>query len=392
MLPVQPSLVDKQMRCKTASCLVRAALAALVVIAAAAPAAAAVRALLLVVHFTFPQSPLQPLEIVTGPPVVTEMEFLSTSGRNVSADLYLPAGNKVRRAAVLYCPLASMGIKDPYIVRIAEGLARSGTATLVPKAQRSPGEPPLDTGDTEDVISSVRCLQEQPSVNGIKVGLMGISYGSSPVLRAASRPELAGRVECVFSLGGCFDLKNVLKYAVTGNFEYGSTSGTQKPREYVRTVLIKTILAELKGTGFFSEYAQHPEKLFLNNREVPGDVPAEAAALLRLISARDSVSFENEYRRLPHRVRRKFAALSPYPVLGNIHTRVILLHSQDDPYIPFTESMRLYDSLRGRVPVTLGVFDILDHTVPKEITWENLVSSYIPGLYHMVKAAYFLLD
>jgi len=358
----------------------------------AAPVVTLFRAVLLVAYFTFPQAPFQPLDLISRAPEIHEVTFKSSSGRIIEASLYTVPGSGKKPGTIIYCPLATLGKRDPYIERIAAGLARSGIVTLVPFPKKPPALPPLDEKDALDVQASFQYLSGHPEVLSSEIGLIGVSYGNCPVIRAAASRQLSGRVKYILSMGGYYDLKNVIKFAVTGTFEYKHLTGHQEPRPYVRTVLLETLKKGAGDKQVRDFLEKHGRNIFgTENSLIPSEISVDAAGLIELLMARDGKDFDKKFEKLPEKVHRRFALLSPYPILKNLHTRVLILHSKDDPYIPYTESLRLYNALPEDTPSKLVLIDIFEHTVPKPLTSRNIVSHYIPALINLIGIAYHIV-
>jgi fermentation-respiration switch protein FrsA (DUF1100 family) len=81
----------------------------------------------------------------------------------------------------------------------------------------------------------------------------------------------------------------------------------------------------------------------------------------------------------PPRLARLLAALSPLRVVGDIRARVILVHGRGDRAVPFTESLRLADALRGRSRLVLiGLVEHVetDRGVPSG-AWRDVLSLWL---------------
>src|SRR3989344_5973541 len=112
-------------------------------------------------------SPVKTIQIFTPKPQVTEVVFKSGK-RTIYADLWLPKKKGTYPAVVL-----SLGVdidrKDERIQRLANVIARSGIATLVPNIP-SLHRRRLLAEARDDLISSFEYLRSKPNIKGGKVG------------------------------------------------------------------------------------------------------------------------------------------------------------------------------------------------------------------------------
>ena len=52
-------------------------------------------------------------------------------------------------------------------------------------------------------------------------------------------------------------------------------------------------------------------------------------------------------------------------MIGQLRGRLFLVHGKNDPAVPFTESLRLADAARGRVPTRLVLLSAVGHVEPE---------------------------
>ncbi|HKB27337.1 MAG TPA: alpha/beta fold hydrolase [Methylomirabilota bacterium] len=257
-----------------------------------------------------------PLSALTSAPA---REALAVPG--VAADRYVPAGLGAGRRLVLVHGATAEGKDDPRLREAAELLARSGFDVAVPTV------PGLTRGRLrpEDVGAVVATLAARPG----PAVVLGVSVGSGPALLAAADPSVRDRVSAVVSLGGYASALEVVRFWLTGTYEYGGVRGrvARDPRlvgEFVRAnadLLDPRARAEL----------------------MTGD-PERAA---RFLAA------------LPPDLRRYLDSMSPLGVAREIPGRLVLVHGRGDPTVPYTESLRLAAARPGNT--TLLLVGILEH-------------------------------
>lgn len=282
-----------------------------------------------------PDGGWRPLEVLTKKPTQEERAIKSLSGRGLNVRLYLPASaaEEPISVMVIYTPFIGGGPDDSRLTNLAETFARAGFVVAVPwrEEERLVASPQ----DIEDIISTVLFLKEKPDLRIKKLGLLGISYGSGPVIVAAADDKLRESIDFVVSFSGYYDLESALQFIIDG-----------KSSPYAREILDTTL-----------KYHNTDEETFAAGEEFA------------------------ELRKM----------LSPSSVVDNLAAEFFIVHSLDDPYIPYSESERLSRALKDRVPTTLTLLGFLEHGTYKRPTLENIRRSYLPSTVDFYKMIHGLL-
>ena len=190
-------------------------------------------------------APIRPLDLFSAPPVRSAVPYSSTPGQPELAELWLPAGaSRERRAGamLLVFGVNNVGRNHPAIVRVAEGLARSGVAVLVPDS-RSMLEGRLREDDLDKVVAAFQLLAARPEVDSARVGMVGFSVGGSLALIAAADPRIASRVAWVNAFGAYGDAESYL--ASVAAHAYLGPSGeivAWQPTALAREVFLRLLL------------------------------------------------------------------------------------------------------------------------------------------------------
>jgi pimeloyl-ACP methyl ester carboxylesterase len=261
------------------------------------------------------QGRLAPLSALTSAPTCTP---LTVPGAIL--DRYVPAGHDAGTPLVLVHGLAPAGKDDPRVRRAAELLARAGFDASVPTI------PGLTRGRlrSDDVAPVVAALATRAAPTVV----FGVSVGAGPALLAAADPRVRDRVRVVVSLGGYASAREVLRFWLTGAYEYGGVRGrVAHDPEVVR--------AFVDANADLLEPAARPELM-----------AAEPERAARFLAA------------LPPGLERYLDALSPLRVARDISAHLVLIHGRDDRAVPYTESLRLQAARPARTTVVLvGVVD-----------------------------------
>ena len=256
------------------------------------------------------QGRLAPLSALTLEPT---REPLAVAGAAV--DRYVPAGLPGSAPLVLVHGFAPEGKDDARVREAATLLARCGFDVAVPTI---PGltRGRLGSDDVARVVATLAALAS-PSV------VLGVSVGAGPALLAAADPRVRERVRAVVSLGGYASAREVLRFWLTGAYEYGGVRG--------RVV--------------------HDPELVRSFVAANADL-LEPAARAELMAA-DADRAARFLARLPPALERYLDELSPLRVVGEIRARLILIHGQSDRAVPYTESLRLAAARPERTALVL---------------------------------------
>lgn len=297
------------------------------------------------VNVLVPQGDWRPLQWLTKTPLQEQREIQSVDGRTLTLYMYRPNVKKPRSAMVIYTPLIGPGPQDPRLINLADTFARSGFVVVIP--WRLEDQQIITSKDVGDVISTALFLKNHPELRIEKLGLMGLSYGNGPVIAAAADPRMKDNVSFVVSFGGYYDLLNVARFVTSGDFSYGNIKGHLEPDSYTRDILKKTLA-----------YHGLAEENFLESAEF------------------------TELRRV----------LSPSYYIEQSAAEFFILHSTDDRYVPYTESMRLRDARSGRAPTHFALTTIFEHGDYKPLTWQNMRRLYLPTVGDFYKFLYLILS
>lgn len=286
------------------------------------PLAIHFKATALAINVLIPKGSWRPLQWATWKPTTQDTELMSESGRILEMRIYRPqdaVGRAPRRSSagvIIYTPFIGGGVGDERLVNLAETFARAGFTVATPVPRIK--DRAISDRDIADILAATKLLlKEVPAV-----GLFGISYGNGPVFATAAR--LGNQVPFIVSLNGMYDLQHLVDFIETGNFSYQNISGHVDPHPYTKEVLDTT--------------------------------------------RRSSNS--------PDQLRQ---TLSPATYVSTITSEVFIIHSTADQFIPYTESLRLYDALQQRTPTHLVLTDVIEHGTYRALSWENTRRSYLPA-------------
>lgn len=301
--------------------------------------------------------------------------------RNIEADLHVPAGHQPHPGIILVHGVNEVGKADPRIKWAADIFCRAGFVVLAPDFLGFKSLQ-LRPSDIKEIADSFLYLDSRKDlVRPGHVGIAGFSYGAGPTLIAACDPRIREKVDFVISFGGYWDLKDIVQFVTTGHYSYQEKSFDHTPNDYDRWIFLRYNL-DLLSSEVDRRLLQRAEVW----KERRGDegllkrLSLEGQALHRLLSNRNPKNTEGLLSRLPPRILHYITVLSPCNYIQNLRAYAFIVHGVPDPFIPHTESLRLYDALRDKKQARLTLLRIFTHVRPSlpRTNLPNLLFVYLP--------------
>jgi acetyl esterase/lipase len=269
----------------------------------------------------------------------------------------------------------NLGRNHPAIVRVADGLARTGVAVLVPDS-RTLLEGRLEVGEIDGVVRAFQLLAARPEVDRDRLGVVGFSVGGSLALLAAADERIAGQVRWVNAFGAFADAETYL--ASVSAHAYRAADGSPvewQPTPLALEVYVNFLLAQVTDEAdrealdrAFAEPIRAGEKPPPDpalRRRLTSDA---ARGVHDLLTARSLERAERAIAELPAASLRFIDAISPAHHAGGLRADVYLMHETQDHHVPFVESRGLasvYDEaglLRRHTE-----FRLFDHVQPDDL-------------------------
>jgi dienelactone hydrolase len=285
--------------------------------------------------------------------------------RELSGDLYRRRAGGPRGGLVLVHGLTEAGKDDPRIVWLGRLMARLGFAVLVPEFPGLRAMRARDA-DVEEIGDSVRYLASLgPVARGDRIGLAGFSYVAGPTLIAAADPAIADRVSLVVSVGGYYDLVNVIRFITTGHFAYREVRGWLPPNQVARWGFLQSnleLLRDPRDRRILETIAQARAAGAAAGEGPPLDgLSPWGRALYGLLTNEDPDRVASLIDALDPELRAQIAFLSPARVVGRLRADLVIVHGAHDDCIPYTESLRLAEAAPERSRVRLLITRRLAH-------------------------------
>ncbi len=334
------------------------------------PTRLALRTLVLLPSF-FASLPGDPVDWFSDTPVHEVVDLQSVDGY-VKAHVYRPPHGQ-HAALVISLGLDPAPPDDPRIVRLLDGLSRSGLVAVLIQSEALDNDrlfPDLPAALVEGVLFA----GQQPYVRADRVGLFGFSVGGSLALIAANDPAISGRLRLVEAFGAYAQLDDAVLSVATRTLDDDSRIRRWQPLDEAERHLANALISGL---------ANQDEAELLRSRFVagdqgaiePGQLSSEGRAVYELLLTRDRQAGRQLLDALPPLTEEDIRALSPLALVPRLQARLFVMYDSDDPLLPFTGSRQIcrvasraglrpycsrfsifqhVDPTRGGNPVTVG--------------------------------------
>jgi acetyl esterase/lipase len=338
----------------------------------------------------------KPLNLFSEDPVRSSVPYRAADdgGEPDLAELWLPAWASAERPAgamLLVFGVNNLGRNHPAIERVADGLARTGVAVLVPDS-RTLLEGRLEVGEIDGVVRAFQLLAARPEVDRERVGIFGFSVGGSLALLAARDPRIAEQVRWVNPFGAFADAATYM--ASVASHAYLGPDGEPvpwQPTPLAREVFLRFVLSQVpdeadrlaleRGFGPAILAGERPDPDAPLRASLDGDV---GRTVHDLLTAADLPAAEDAIDALPPASAAFIDAISPARHPDGLLADVHLMHETEDHHVPFVESRALAAALE---PTGLlkehTEFRLFDHVQPDDLDLVAAAPELVKLLLHV---------
>lgn len=339
----------------------------------------------------------RPLDLFSEAPQRSSVEYRASpepGGAPELAELWLPSWASAERPAgamLLVFGVNNLGRNHPSIERVADGLARTGVAVLVPDS-RTLLEGRLEVGEIDGVVRAFQLLAARPEVDRSRVGIVGFSVGGSLALLAAADPRIAAGVQWVNAFGAFADARTYL--ASVAAHAYVAPSGEivpWTPSALAREVFLRFVLDQVTDdadrTTIESAFTEPilagerppPDPAFRDAlRSDPGRAAHDILTAASLADATAAIA------RLPAASLAFIDAISPVGGLDGLQAHVHLMHEVEDRHVPYVQSRALAADLGSRGLLERHTeFRLFDHVQPDDLDLVAAAPELVKLLLHV---------
>lgn len=330
----------------------------------------------------------------TGGDVSVLETAIDRDGGTVPATLLLPGRSRTPLPGwIALGGISCMGRHHPQLVRFARALASSGAAVLVPEIPEWRRLELAPAAVAPTIRGCIAHLKSRPNVTHAPFGLIGFSFGAPQVAIAAGQGDLGEDVAGIVLFGGYCSLEKTMTCLLTGEHEWDGTDYCLRPDPFGGWVVGSNHLTQVPGLEDAGDVAAalHTLARAASGQRVSAWDPRHDALIRELrqaLSPRHRRAFDlfatpttessadlEESRHiaisLARACRRAEPLLDPACALMHVELPTRLVHGRGDRLIPFTEGLRLHESLPFGAREALTVTAMFDHSadnVPGGVT------------------------
>lgn len=320
----------------------------------------------------------QVLTAFSRPPQREPIVYRTVDGDDELAELWLPSWASAERQAgaiLLVLGVNNVGRNHPVVARVADALARTGAAVLVPDS-RALLEGRLDVGEIDGVVRAFQALAARPEVDTERVGIAGFSIGGSLSMLAARDPRIAGQVRWVNAFGAYADAETYL--AAVSAHAYREADGSAvpwTPSPLAREIHLQFMLDQVDDAADRSALDDALRRRILDGDHPPPD-PALRASLRTdagrtvhdLLTAQTLDVATAAIAALPADSLDFIDAISPARHLDGLAADIHVMHETTDAHVPIVESRALASVLEPTGLLrTTSEFRLFDHVQPDDL-------------------------
>ncbi|HJP88658.1 MAG TPA: hypothetical protein VJ850_06470 [Candidatus Limnocylindrales bacterium] len=321
----------------------------------------------------------KPLNVFSEAPIRTSLPYRTERGADEPdlAELWLPAWASAERPAgamLLVFGVNNLGRNHPAIVRVADGLARTGVAVLVPDS-RTLLEGRLEVGEIDGVVRAFQTLAARPEVDRERLGIVGFSVGGSLALLAAADERIAGQVRWVNAFGAFADASTYLASVSAHAYRLDGRVVDWQPTSLALDVYVNFLLSQVTDEAdrdaLEAAFAQS-----IRDGDRPDADPAlrrsletrAARAVHDLFTSETLDAAEEAIGELPAASLRFIDAISPARHVGGLRADVYLMHETEDHHVPFVQSRALASAYEEAGLLRAHTeFRLFDHVQPDDL-------------------------
>ena len=317
----------------------------------------------------------KPLNLFSAAPSRVSLHYREAASGDL-ADLWLPAGASADDRVggmLLVFGVNNLGRQHPAVERVADALARTGVAVVVPDSATLL-EGRLEVGEIDGVVRAFELLVERPEVDPDRVGIVGFSVGGSLALIAARDERIAGRVRYVNAFGAYGDARTYLASMAAHAYELDGEEVEWLPTPLARQVFAGFVFESVQDSDDRRRLTDAFEETIVEGRRPEPDRALErelglgGRAVYRLLTAGSLAEARQAIDALPAPAQRFMDGISPVRHLDGLLAEVYLMHEIDDHHVPFVESRTLADALEpGGLLVRHAEFRLFDHVQPGNV-------------------------
>jgi pimeloyl-ACP methyl ester carboxylesterase len=241
-------------------------------------------------------------------------------------------------------------------------------------------EPELTLPTVRAALDGLRSL---PDTSDGPYGLIGFSFGAPQAVIAAAHQDVSEQLAGVVGFGGYCDVASMVRFQMTGRFEWGGATHRLRPDPYGRWIMGGNHLTSIPDYQDAQDVADALGHLAIEagerrilasdpsydtlKEQLKEQVSPDRREIFDLFAPpSDREPAETEAERitplLTRAAMKRSPLLDPLPFLSRIDTPVQLIHGRNDRLIPYTETLRLEAAFPEEKRVDTTITALMEHS------------------------------
>jgi pimeloyl-ACP methyl ester carboxylesterase len=317
---------------------------------------------------------------------IDELEIgLASPQGDRPATLLRPRGTGPTPAWIVLQGLTIFGRQHPTLMRFARALCSSGATVIIPEIPEWTALRMRTGAAVEAVVAAADFLDTEAPDSAAGIGVVGFSFGATQGVVAAADEQVRHRVRVAVGFGGYCEMHRFARFMMTGEHEWKGIRYRLHPDPYARWIVAGNYLTAVSGMArmqrvgeFALELAREAGRSGLGTPETHVD-PLKAQLRARLgpderrvwdllappagILPPDEAAAAELGAALADAALAADPRLDPLPALPRLQARLVLAHGSTDRLIPFTETLRLAESLPPHLGTRATITRLFEHSV-----------------------------
>lgn len=322
---------------------------------------------------------------ITGRHRCVEEEIqLDRSGTAVAGTLVHPDGpRRVLPAWVVLHGITRRGRHHAQLARFTRAVVSTGAVAVVPEVPEWRAMSLAPALAIPTIRAGISGLRASGWARDAPIGVIGFSFGGPHAVSATAHPDLRDELAGAVAFGGYCDIGRTVRFLMTGTHEWKDHAYRLTPDPYGRWTIASNYLTTVDGyedavdvTDALRSLAQRAGDLGIPSLDPSLDAYkadlrsgiAEARAELFDLFAPGSAILPDPERgaamaeALVASAKRVDPAIDPQAALAEVTHPVHLLHGRRDHLIPFSESLRMRDSLPPTTSTRTTITRLFGHS------------------------------
>ena len=258
--------------------------------------------------------------------------------------------NSTEHTVIIYPGASPSAEEHPTMNLLAKVLSNAGYLVFLPRI------PPLKKLIISSEIISwmghfFQWVQTRENVHKDKIIVIGISFGGAMVLKASLRNEFQKHPpKSMLAYGTYFDVETALRFLLTGKLEVNGVERIVQADEWGLIVLFHNYLSRV-DVGYDTITTQKILKLCVQedqegiNTELEKISEKEKELITHILKGEISSEIERIIDLFWKNLQDEFISISPKYWCDQVVQKVFVIHGANDAMSPYTESIKLADSL-----------------------------------------------